>query len=201
MSKHEMLYIAIAVIVVVAIVVIVMRANQRRKSNQLRGTFGSEYDRAVETRGDRRAAEQDLAGRVNRREQFNIRPLAPEARQRYEQSWLAVQAGFVDTPQQSVRQADVLVTQVMTERGYPMAEFDQRASDISVDHGDVVENYRSAHNISVAADQNRASTEHLRQAMTHYRALFDRLLNTGDAQPESAVGYGAQEAGVPEARR
>ncbi len=174
-------YIVIAVIVVIAIIAVAMAAS-RRRSGRLQDTFGPEYDRTVQQTGDRRQAEAELAGRVDRRKQLTIVPLPEQARQQYIAQWQRVQAAFVDAPVESVRQADALVSQVMTDRGYPVAEFEQRAEDVSVDHAAVVENYRSAHAIAVASGQGTADTEALRTAMTQYRALFDDLLGAG-AQP------------------
>ena len=177
-------YIVIAVIVVIAIVAVAGAAS-RRRSVGLQNTFGPEYDRTVQQTGDRRQAERELAGRVDRRKQLTIVPLPEQARQQYIAQWQRVQAAFVDAPVESVRQADALVSQVMTDRGYPVAEFEQRAEDVSVDHAAVVENYRSAHAIAVASGQGTADTEALRTAMTQYRALFDDLLGAG-VQPVTA---------------
>lgn len=171
-------YIVIAVIVVIAVIAIAMAASRRRSAG-LQNTFGPEYDRTVQQTGDRRQAEAELAGRVDRRKQLTIVPLPEQARQQYIAQWQRVQASFVDAPVESVRQADALVSQVMTDRGYPVAEFEQRAEDVSVDHPAVVENYRSAHAIAVASGQGTADTEALRTAMTQYRALFDDLLGAG----------------------
>jgi hypothetical protein len=176
----EGVYIAIGVIVVLLIIVAIVASTQRR-TTRLHRTFGPEYDRTVQTAGDRRLAERELAGRVDRRERLTIIPLADAARQEYLVEWQNVQASFVDAPVQSVQQADALVARVMNDRGYPVSEFDQRAADASVDHPDVVENYRVAHAICLSSAQGRATTEELRQAMTQYRALFDKLLATGDA--------------------
>jgi hypothetical protein len=171
-------YIIIAVVVVLVVIAIAMAAS-RRRTDRLQGTFGPEYDRTVQQTGDRREAERELAGRVERRKQLTVVPLPEPARQQYLAQWQRVQAAFVDAPVESVRQADALVSQVMTDRGYPVAEFEQRAEDVSVDHASVVENYRSAHAIAVASGQGQADTEALRTAMTQYRALFDDLLGGG----------------------
>ena len=187
-------YIVIAVIVVIAIVAVAGAAS-RRRSVGLQNTFGPEYDRTVQQTGDRRQAERELAGRVDRRKQLTIVPLPEQARQQYIAQWQRVQAAFVDAPVESVRQADALVSQVMTDRGYPVAEFEQRAEDVSVDHAAVVENYRSAHAIAVASGQGTADTEALRTAMTQYRALFDDLLGAG-VQP---VNPGATPVAPPPA--
>ncbi|MFN2452305.1 MAG: hypothetical protein ABR541_08130 [Candidatus Dormibacteria bacterium] len=199
MSKHQLLYLAIAVVVVVAVIMLIASAVRKRRSNQLRSQFGPEYDRTLQTAGSRRNAEAELAGRAERRKSFEVRPLEPGSRQRYEQQWQGVQAGFVDAPAQSVRQADALVTQLMTERGYPMAEFEQRSADVSVDHPREVEDYRRAHAISRANDDNKATTEDLRQAMTHYRSLFGGLLH--DGEQSSSAGAGGTASGTGERPR
>ena len=136
--------------------------------------FGPEYDRTIEAADGRRQAEAELAAREERREQLSIRPLPEGARERYSAEWNEVQAGFVDAPDDAVRQADDLVSQVMSDRGYPMDDFDQRASDISVDHPMVVENYRAARRVYASVKRGNATTEEERMAMRHYRSLFDR---------------------------
>jgi hypothetical protein len=166
--------IIVAAVVVVAIVV--WRALAAKKTRMLQGRFGSEYDRTLDSADSRRAAEADLEARAERRDELDIRPLAPGARERYLGEWQRVQARFVDDPDGAVREADMLIQQVMSDRGYPMDDFEQRANDISVDHPDVVENYREGHRLTRAAATGDGTTEDLRQAMVHYRALFDDLL-------------------------
>jgi len=163
-------------------------AYRKRRSERLRETFGPEYDRTVRVTGDRRGAESDLESRRRRREELDIRPLDPTARARYAESWRDAQARFVDSPRDSVRDADRLVIVVMRERGYPIDDFDTRAADLSVDYPNVVQNYRSARDISQANDRGEASTEDLRQAMVHYRSLFQELLGGEDQT------YGMREA-------
>jgi hypothetical protein len=166
--------IAVLIVVVVVLAVLLMRS---RRSHRLQEEFGPEYERAVEERGDRREAEAELAERRERHAQLDIRPLEPGARERYAERWQAAQRRFVDQPAPAVAEADALVSAVMSERGYPVSdEFDQRAADISVDHPVVVEHYRAAHAISLRATAGDAGTEDLRQAMVHFRALFDELL-------------------------
>jgi len=168
-------WILIAVGVVVLVGLLVWGVSRQRQSKRLRSTFGPEYERSVSVSG-RREGESELAAREKRREQLDIRALDPAARQRYAEAWRDTQARFVDSPEQATREADHLVIEVMRERGYPMEDFDQRAADVSVDHPMVVENYRAAHTTSLANEQGEASTEDLRQAMVHYRALFVELL-------------------------
>ncbi len=183
----------IVVVIAAAIVAAIAWALYRkRQSEQLQERFGPEYERAVAERGARSEAETELREREKRREKLEIRPLERAARDRHLESWRRVQARFVDEPGPAVREADALVMEVMRERGYPMDDFDQRAADISVDHPDVVENYRAAHRISLANERDEASTEDLRQAMVHYRALFQELLEAGEDGGASG-GPGASE--------
>ncbi len=151
---------------------------QRRRSAYLRERFGPEYERAVQQIGDRRRAETELERREKRVEQLQIRPLPLSEAQRFADAWRKVQARFVDDPSGAVADADRLVAEVMQARGYPVGEFEQRAADISVGHSDVVEHYRAAHRIALANERGQATTEDLRQAMVHYRALFGHLLET-----------------------
>jgi hypothetical protein len=143
----------------------------------LRTQFGgSEYDRAVKEVGSRRHAEAGLKERTARVESLNIRPLAPGDRARFVESWRMVEGRFVDGPGGSVTEADQLLGDVMSTRGYPVSDFEQRAADISVDHPLVLENYRMAHEIALRQTKGQANTEDLRQAMIHYRTLFEELV-------------------------
>jgi hypothetical protein len=180
----------IVIVVVAALIVLgaIAAWMQQRKSTQLKERFGSEYDRTVSERGERRAAEKELADRERKRERLDIVPLSAEAEQKYSETWRNVQGQFVDDPANAVTEADRLVTAVMRDRGYPIDDFDQRADDISVDHPDVVENYRAAHAVYVKANDGNggAGTEDLRQGFVHYRALFDDLLETRETTAEEA---------------
>jgi hypothetical protein len=169
-------YVIVVVAVVAAILVAAAVALATRRSKRLRSTFSSEYDRAVEESGGKRRAEQELLEREKQRDRLVIRPLAPAARERYAERWRRTQAEFVDTPEASVRDANALVEEVMTERGYPVSSFEEQAAVVSVDHADVVQGYRSAHEISLAAAAGEATTEDLRRAMRQYRTLFEELL-------------------------
>lgn len=168
--------IAVLVIAVVVIAAIAFVTSRRRRSQKLREQFGPEYDRVVRQEGDPRKAEGLLEFRQKRREKFQIHPLSEADRSSYAVRWNEVQSRFVDDPRGAVTVADSLVTDVMQTRGYPVGEFEQRAADISVDYPMIVENYRSAHEIATLHQEGKASTEDLRQAMVHYRLLFQELL-------------------------
>jgi hypothetical protein len=171
--------IAVAVAVLAVLATSALRTRRRRG---LREAFGSEYDRTVADAPSKREAEADLAERQKRREELDITPLRPDARERYLDEWRHTQERFVDDPAGSVTDADRLIQNVMRDRGYPVEDFDQRAADVSVDHPEVVSNYRAAHSISTANERGKASTEDLRNAMVHYRALFVELLETEPAE-------------------
>jgi hypothetical protein len=178
-----MVYVLVAILVIALIVAGIVIARQRR-SQQLQEGFGPEYGRTLQETGDRREAEAELQGRRDRREKLDIRPLEPAARDRYAERWQSAQRNFVDQPAPAVGEADSLVMEVMRDRGYPVADdFEQRAADVSVDHPRVVEHYRAAHAISARATTGEAGTEDLRQAMVHFRALFEELL-----EPDGADG-------------
>jgi hypothetical protein len=185
MPTWAWIIIAVAVALVVAGGIAAYIARQNR-TKRLQERFGPEYDRTVSDRGKQRAAEDELAERERRREQLDIVPLSPEARDKYAESWHDVQTRFVDDPPGAVDDADRLVTDVLQERGYPMDDFDERAADISVDHPNVVENYRAAHAIYLEQQNGGGSTEDLRQAFVHYRALFEELLETREPAREEA---------------
>lgn len=182
-------WVVIAVIAAVVVLGVVWGATRSRRTRSLQERFGSEYDRTVEHAGDRREAERELREREKRHEQLELRPLAPEARDRHVQEWRATQGRFVDDPKGAVKDADALVQRVMKERGYPVDDFEQRAADISVEHPDLVEKYRTAHGIARASERGDASTEDLRHSVRHYRALFVELLEVredDDVEVEAA---------------
>lgn len=167
--------IGVAVVVLVVAVVVGMRVSRTRR---LKDAFGPEYDHTVDEAGSRAEAESELRDRQKRHEELDLKPLAPEVRDDYIEQWRTTQERFVDDPHGATLEADHLVLEVMRARGYPVEDIDQRAADISVDHPDLVGNYRSAHDITVRQTAGEATTEDLRNAMRHYRALFDELLGT-----------------------
>jgi hypothetical protein len=191
-------WILIVVAAAVVVAAVIRRVLAGRRTRELQERFGPEYDRTSAAVGSKREAESELAARQDRREQLNIRPLPAEARQRFADQWEAVQGQFVDSPAAAVSAADGLVCSVMADRGYPMDDFEQRAADISVDHPQVVQNYREARDIARASEQGQVTTEDLRQAMQNYRALFDELL--GDTTTDQAVGRETGQRGRDDTR-
>lgn len=174
MDKTTLLIIAAVVVVLIVAGLLLM---QRRRSEQLRSRFGPEYDRAVRETGDKRKAEAELHGREKRVEKLSIRPLDPAERKQFVAAWESVQTEFVDNPENAVRDADILLQDVMKARGYPVENFEQVANDVSVDHPSVVQHFRVAHDIARRHAHGEGGTEDLRNAMINYRALFDELIS------------------------
>jgi hypothetical protein len=167
---------AAAVLVVVAAIVAISMVSFRIKTKRLKQHYGSEYERLVSDTGSEKGAVRELTTRERKRGKLEIVPLTPSALSDFAGRWQKVQAGFVDNPATAVGVADRLVTEVMRQRGYPVDDFDRRAADISVDHPQIVENYRAAHGVHIS--QQHANTEQQREAFVHYRALFEKLLET-----------------------
>jgi hypothetical protein len=178
MDAWVWILIAVAVFLVIVCIALLV-ARQRRRRRSMQEWFGPEYNRSVESGRSRRKAEGELAGRVERRDELNIRPLTEAARERYAAQWTELQVQFVDRPVVAVVEADDLLTQVMRERGYPVDNFESQSEMISVDHPDVVQNYRTGHAIYAKTTDGSASTEDLRRAVVAYRALFEDLLADG----------------------
>ncbi len=171
----------IVIIVVLAVIVLAVIGwfvTQDRRRRQLRERFGPEYDRIVDEQGNRREAERELELREERHAQLDIKPLSNTDRDRYAKQWTLIQQQFVDRPEHAVDEADRLVTVVMGERGYPTEGYRQQVSDLSVRHANTLDHYRSAHAIKTRNDDNRVGTEELREAMVHYRTLFQDLLDS-----------------------
>ncbi|HEX5368968.1 MAG TPA: hypothetical protein VFY10_06085 [Dehalococcoidia bacterium] len=184
MDTYTIVGIVIAVVAVVIVASLAFALFGRHRTNALKDRYGSEYDRTVKKQG-RRKAEQELSDRARRVEELDIRDLTPDEREDFSRQWTKLQAQFVDAPRTALQYADLLVQQVMTSRGYPMADFEQRAANISVDHASLVTDYRAAHAISARADS--ANTEQMRQAMLHYRSMFSELLGTGGTPTTETV--------------
>jgi hypothetical protein len=201
MATGAIVAIVIVVIVVAAALFMLTTANRRRR---LRERFGPEYDRAVTERGSRREAEAELSEREKHVRELDIRPLSPTARNQYQSEWTAVQEQFVDAPQAAVTGAQTLVSAVMEARGYPTQPYDQTLADLSVEHASTLDHFRAAHDISQNAAAGTATTEDLRQAMIHYRALFAELLGEPASDDQSVttpvdepVAAGADEPATP----
>jgi hypothetical protein len=205
----------VAVVVIVIIVILVLGAAgfyavKQSRRRRLQERFGPEYARAVKSHDSTREAEQELLARQKRHEELQIRDLEPAARDRHLAEWQQVQERFVDAPEAAVTEADQLLIQVMEERGYPTEGYEQQVADLSVEHAATIDRYRTAHEISLRAEAKEASTEDLRQAMVHYRALFTELLGgdgdafaersrtAADVRTETETGPTETRAGEPE---
>ncbi|GHI09871.1 hypothetical protein AQI88_15855 [Streptomyces cellostaticus] len=184
MSTGTLLAIIIAIVVVVALAAVAVSLMMRRR--HLRERFGPEYERTVDGSDSRLAAERELRAREKRHDELEIKPLSPASRGRYTQKWNSVQQEFVDQPEAAVHDADRLVASLMHERGYPTEGFEQQMKDLSVEHGRTLEHYRAAHEVESLSTRSRATTEQLRGAMVHYRALFDELLSDGGGRARHA---------------
>jgi hypothetical protein len=174
MDTTSAIILGVIVLTVLIAAIIFMRA---RRSKDMRTRFGPEYERAVAETGARRKAEVELAEREKRVKMFDIHPLSQQEIDGFVRSWRGVQTRFVDDPQNSIAKADDLIGELMAARGYPVSDFEQRAADLSVGHGPLVHNYRIAHAVAVRHGRGEASTEDLRQAMIHYRELFEDLID------------------------
>ncbi|OBK24802.1 hypothetical protein A5634_02410 [Mycobacterium asiaticum] len=179
MPVWETILIVASVVVVVALLIVgVTYLSGRRKSERLKKHYGAEYERLVAETGGQKTAERELVSRERKREKLDIVPLSQSALANYTTRWQQVQTAFVDNPATAVGVADRLVTEVMRDRGYPVDDFERRAADISVDHPQIVENYRAAHGVHMSQQRSEVSTEEQREAFVHYRALFEKLLET-----------------------
>lgn len=171
-----LIWVAVVVVAVVAVAAVGYVVLQQQRRSRLRTRFGPEYDRVMAEHGNRREAEQELVTREQRHAELDVRPLPQQSRDTYAKRWTEVQERFVDAPGFAVTEADQLVAAVMAERGYPTDNFEDRLAYLSVGHASTLDHYRKAHDISGRAARKEASTEELRQAMVHYRALFEELL-------------------------
>ena len=172
----KVIALAVGVLLLIAVGIALYVRKRKNTTAELRDRFGPEYARAVQTHGSERRAEAKLVDCEKRVEKLKIRDLDSTERERFSGQWQSVQSRFIDYPKGAVTEADELVSSLMQTRGYPVADFDQRAADISVDHPLVVDHYRSAHEIALRQRKGEASTEDLRTAMIHYRSLFEELV-------------------------
>jgi hypothetical protein len=193
MDTSTIVILVLAVVAILAIAAAVWFYIQKQQTHRLRSKFGPEYDRAVRSEGDAKRAEQVLEERQKRVEKLNIKSLSAPERDDFARAWEQEQARFVDEPSTAVNNADRLVQRVMKARGYPVTDFEQRVADVSVDHPGVVQNYRAAHDIAARSQTEKMSTEELRKALIHYRALFADLLDDREERP---VRQGLQDDNV-----
>ncbi|MFG1842789.1 hypothetical protein [Micromonospora sp. NPDC049175] len=185
MSPTQVIVIVLVVLVIVAVLAVAVRSLGRRRA--LRDRFGPEYDRVVEEQDSRSAAERELRDRERRHAELTLTPLSPESRARYSAAWEELQVRFIDSPGETVGDADTLVTRLIEEQGYPTGDFSDQIAHLSVEHARTLTNYRDAHDIHLRNSRGEASTEELRQAVVHYRALFADLLG------EEPVGHRTPE--------
>jgi hypothetical protein len=169
----------IAVVIALMAVAAAIYFNQRSRSRLLRTHFGPEYDHALHGFGERRAAERALVDRTRRVDKLEIRPLSALRREELSREWTAVQARFVDDPATALHDAHALLAAVMHEEGYPTGKFDEEVELLSVHHPAAVQHYRAAHRLAGDRERGAGTTEDVRQAVIHYRALFDDLLALG----------------------
>ncbi|MEV0326541.1 hypothetical protein AB0H63_08825 [Micromonospora echinospora] len=194
MSPTQVVVIVLVVLVIAAGITLAVTATRRR---QLRQRFGPEYDRVVAERASRSEAEKELRERERRHAELTLTPLDPESRARYATAWEEVQLRFVDTPAEAVGDADALVSRLVAERGYPTGDFDQQAAHLSVEHARTLTRYREAHEIHLRNERGEASTEELRQAVVHYRALVADLLGGEPVAAQPPAPRRAEETETP----
>jgi hypothetical protein len=200
-NTTDVIGIVIAVVVLAAFAFVAWRGMQRRR---LRDRFGDEYERVVAAKG-RPGADSELRDRERRHARLDLHELTDAQRAHYRDGWLAVQERFVDDPVAAVRDGDRLVNELVSDRGYPASDYEDRLADLSVEHANVLNHYRDAHEISVRNEAGTATTEQLRQSLVHYRELFTALLgeqparqstSTANAGPTAPATGGAPAANV-----
>jgi FtsZ-interacting cell division protein ZipA len=185
MSNETLMVVAIVVVAVVVVAAMWM-FSRRRKTAALRARFGPEYDHVLHSTRTPAEAERELLTRQSRVEKFSIRPLSREDADRFSAAWRSVQAQFVDDPRKAVIEADRLIADVMRSRGYPLDDPNRVIDDLSVDHAHVINHYRAGREIVARHEKGQASTEDLRQAMVHFRALFDELVGVNHTDARRA---------------
>ena len=178
-TNPQWIWLAVGVAAVLVIVGLIVAGSRRARTSALRDHFGKEYDRTVREAGSRTAAEDELAARAEEAKEFDIRPLTASEATQFRRQWQAIEQNFVGRPVTAVVEADEMITSIMRTVGYPIGDFEKYASLLSVKHPHVVEHYRAGHDAIDAHGRGTASTEDLRQAMLHYRALFAELVGSG----------------------
>ena len=196
-ANPQWVWIALAAVAVLVVIGLIASSVRRHRTTELREHYGAEYDRAVSQARNRTAAEEALLARASEVKQFDIRPLSASDRDRYRSDWQKIEARFVDRPTTAVVEADELVADVMLARGYPIADFEKHAEYLSVKHPRVVEHYRAGHAVIDSHGRGSASTEELRQAMLHYRVLFEDLVGFGGNDVEQPISASSE---VPDSK-
>ena len=199
MTTAQIILVLIVLVLVAVIVAAALAAQRRKRSAELRSTFGSEYDRTLKGSGKRKDAERELVERKQRHEKLQIRPLSEESRARYVTAWAGVQSRFIDSPVLALSEADALVTQMLGDRGFPTDDTRQSAAMLSVQHTGVLDDFRAGHEIEQANSTDRANTEQVRQGMLHFRSVFDELVSAGSAHPAGPEGH--QQGGYADAEQ
>jgi hypothetical protein len=196
------IWVAVGVLALIVVAGLISRGARRSRTDSLREKFGNEYDHAVQSAGNRKRGERELATRVQEVEKHEIRPLTAAEQERYRGDWQRVEKHFIERPTTAVVEADELVADMMRVQGYPVGDFEKHAAHLSVNHPRIVEHYRAGHKAMEGAPGS-ASTEDLRQAMLHYRALFEELAGTAartaDAPRSADAIRGDVVADVPRA--
>jgi len=194
MSSTQIVVLVIVLVVIAALAVTGWALMRRRA---LRQRFGPEYDRAVSEQDSRTAAERELRERERRHAELELQPLSPESRAKYAAAWEELQVRFVDSPAEALKAGDELVTRLVSERGYPTANYDDRLAHLSVEHARPLGHYRDAHEIHLRNERGEATTEQLRQALVHYRALFADLLGEDPVSRPERTPDAPQDAPRP----
>ena len=183
-TSNITLIVVVAVLLLVVVGVVSMVTARRRRTKRLEERFGPEYDRAITEIGDQNQAEKELEERIAHVKALNIRPLSAEEANSYALEWQDTQRLFVDEPLKALQKADRLIREVMKARGYPVEDFEQRVADISVNYPELVTDYRGLHRIAIKEVKDKVSTEDMRQAMVHGRALFEDLMKQEPKEEE-----------------
>ena len=171
------IWVALGAVALLTVGGLIARGARRSRTDSLRQKFGSEYDHAVSAHGNRKLAERDLVERAEQVKKYAIVALSAGDRERFRGDWKAVERHFLERPATAVVEADELVAELMRVRGYPMGDFDRHAADLSVTHPTVLHHYHAGHETLSGDRPGSSTTEDLRQAMLHYRSLFDELID------------------------
>lgn len=188
MDTNQLLIIigaAVVLLAVIGVIVAFMRMRRKHHTEELQSHFGEEYGRTVAELG-RGRAEKDLDAREQRAKEIELQPLAREDARMFMETWDATQARFVDAPADAVARANQLIAEVLRSRGYPAADFEKRVGDVSVQYPRAAVHYREGTRIAIDNQRQEASTEDLRQAMVHFRAILTDLVEVGDVPARDA---------------